>query len=153
MIVARAESGALRTALIGLVWIAGGLAASHSGPVVLGGWLPECLTVLPWLFTVYGALRLFAGLVVVFEQRKPRRRFRIALDGPVGTGSLAHYQTLGLRPGASTAQVVAAYRELAKVWHPDQFAAAPELRGQAERRMKALNAAYRHIRAQLSDPA
>lgn len=57
------------------------------------------------------------------------------------------YQVLGLGPRASRDDVRAAYRRLARRWHPDLHATAgPELRLDAERRMKELNAAYDAIR-------
>ncbi|HET6396149.1 MAG TPA: J domain-containing protein [Pseudoxanthomonas sp.] len=54
---------------------------------------------------------------------------------------------LGLDPDASDAEVEQAYRRLISQYHPDRFAgAAPELRAQAERRARAVNAAYDRIR-------
>lgn len=53
--------------------------------------------------------------------------------------------TLGLRRGASDAEIRAAYRKQAKVFHPDRLSAtASETeRTAAEENMKAINAAYR----------
>ncbi|MEH1945699.1 MAG: J domain-containing protein, partial [Nostoc sp.] len=31
------------------------------------------------------------------------------------------YEILGLKPGASQAQVKRTYRKLVKIWHPDRF--------------------------------
>ncbi len=50
--------------------------------------------------------------------------------------------TLGLREGATFADAKAAYRALAKKWHPDRFANVPREREQAEERMKRINEAY-----------
>ena len=36
-------------------------------------------------------------------------------------------RVLGLAPGASAQEIKAAYRDLAKVWHPDRFAHDPRL--------------------------
>jgi predicted Zn-dependent protease with MMP-like domain len=60
-----------------------------------------------------------------------------------------YYAVLGLRPEAGHDDVRRAYHRLAKLWHPDRYTgAAPELRARAERRMRALTAAY----AVLGDP-
>jgi DnaJ domain len=57
------------------------------------------------------------------------------------------YSILGLRPDAGPQDVAAAYRELAKRWHPDR-------RGDAEaaRRMAEINAAYDVLRAGAAQP-
>ncbi len=48
-----------------------------------------------------------------------------------------------MAPGASTEQVAAAYRKLARLHHPDKVAnESPEVREASERRMKEVNAAY-----------
>src|ERR671925_844257 len=52
------------------------------------------------------------------------------------------YEVLELPSGAAPEHVTAAYRELAKRWHPDR-ASGPE----AERRMAEINAAYDLLRA------
>ncbi len=61
----------------------------------------------------------------------------------------SHYDTIGARPDADTAQLRRAYLGRARQLHPDQFVGrpAPE-RAAAERRMQELNAAW----AVLSDP-
>ena len=51
------------------------------------------------------------------------------------------FSVLGVMPGASADEVAAAYRELAKAWHPDR-------RGEAgEERMAEINVAYELLRA------
>ena len=51
------------------------------------------------------------------------------------------FAVLGVTPAASEVEVAAAYRELAKEWHPDR-------RGQAgEDRMAEINVAYELLRA------
>ncbi len=56
---------------------------------------------------------------------------------------LAPYEVLGVSPKASPAEVNAAYKVLAQIFHPDRFADSPEnVRREAEVRMKALNEAY-----------
>ncbi|MDD3825642.1 MAG: J domain-containing protein, partial [Anaerolineae bacterium] len=53
------------------------------------------------------------------------------------------YAILNVSPSASKEEIVAAYRQAAKMWHPDRVAGlAPEFRELAEKRMKAVNAAY-----------
>ena len=55
---------------------------------------------------------------------------------------------LGLIPDATDEEVEQAYRRLISQYHPDRFAgAAPELRAEAERRARAINAAYDRIRS------
>ncbi|MGH2949219.1 MAG: J domain-containing protein, partial [Solirubrobacteraceae bacterium] len=49
---------------------------------------------------------------------------------------------LGVRPGASESEATAAYRELAKRWHPDRGGGE-----EAARRMAEINAAYDILRA------
>lgn len=53
---------------------------------------------------------------------------------------------LGLQPGASPAEVKAAYRKLAKEYHPDKVASlGEELRDLASKKMKEINAAYKRL--------
>jgi hypothetical protein len=53
------------------------------------------------------------------------------------------YETLGLKKGASMGEISAAYKDLARVHHPDKVAMLkPEEREASERRMKEINAAY-----------
>jgi DnaJ-like protein len=52
------------------------------------------------------------------------------------------YAVLGLAPGAPERDVTAAYRELAKRWHPDRGAGA-----EREQRMAEINAAYDLLRS------
>ena len=58
-------------------------------------------------------------------------------------GEPDYYATLGIAPDAPHDELRQTYRRLAKLWHPDRYVSAPPtLRAQAERRMRALNAAY-----------
>jgi DnaJ-like protein len=52
------------------------------------------------------------------------------------------YAVLGVRPGSTESQVAAAYKDLAKRWHPDRGAGE-----EGERRMAEINAAYDVLRA------
>lgn len=56
------------------------------------------------------------------------------------------YEVLGLAEGASLEEVKAAYKTLAKQYHPDRVASlGPEFRELAEQRMKDINAAYAEL--------
>jgi DnaJ-class molecular chaperone len=55
--------------------------------------------------------------------------------------TLQAYQVLGLDPGASDAQLKAAWRRLVAAWHPDRNAAQD-----AGSRMQGINKAYQHLR-------
>lgn len=56
------------------------------------------------------------------------------------------YRVLGLTREASDAEIDLAYRRLISQYHPDRYAdAAPELRAQAERKAREINAAYDRI--------
>lgn len=57
-----------------------------------------------------------------------------------------HYEVLGLKTGASPAAVKQAYRDLAKRWHPDRFAHDPQLKQQAEEKIRAINEAYQQLK-------
>ena len=56
-------------------------------------------------------------------------------------------KTLGVRKGASAEQIGAAYKELARTYHPDKVEhLEPEAREYSEQRMKEINAAYAELR-------
>lgn len=59
-----------------------------------------------------------------------------------GRKRLDCYSVLNISPLATRAEVRAAYRELARRWHPDRFTEGPE-RDWANEKMAAINAAYR----------
>ncbi|MCA1613135.1 MAG: J domain-containing protein [Acidobacteria bacterium] len=54
-------------------------------------------------------------------------------------------ETLGLAPGAAAQEIKAAYRDLAKVWHPDRFTHEPRLQQKAQEKLKAINDAYQQL--------
>jgi hypothetical protein len=55
----------------------------------------------------------------------------------------AAWTTLDLEPGASVEEIRAAYRDLAKVWHPDRYQHESErLRNRAEEQMKRITRAF-----------
>ncbi|MDZ7956564.1 MAG: J domain-containing protein [Aulosira sp. DedQUE10] len=62
------------------------------------------------------------------------------------------FEVLGLKPGASPAQVKQAYRQLVKTWHPDRFWDQKQ-KQEAEAKFKQINAAYNLIKSeQLATP-
>ncbi len=67
---------------------------------------------------------------------------REAEDAGKPCARCAALQALELDGQASEKQIRDAYRTLVKVWHPDRFQSDPALRGAAEAKLKALNAAY-----------
>jgi DnaJ domain len=54
---------------------------------------------------------------------------------------------LGLKSGASRAEIKEAYRDLVKVWHPDRFTEDSRLRQKAEDKLKHLNRAYQTLKS------
>lgn len=58
-----------------------------------------------------------------------------------------HLQVLGQPSDASPAAVKEAWRDLAKVWHPDRFSGDEKLRKKAEAQLQLINAAYSYLRA------
>jgi preprotein translocase subunit Sec63 len=64
-----------------------------------------------------------------------------------GSGKISRCtEILGLKPGATREEVDEAYRDLAKVWHPDRFSGNPRLQKKAEEKIKEINAAYEYIK-------
>lgn len=56
------------------------------------------------------------------------------------------YRALGLHHGATMTEIKQAYRDLAKVWHPDRFSRNDErLQRKAETKLKEINAAYAYL--------
>jgi len=58
---------------------------------------------------------------------------------------LRHLGVLELKPGATLADVKEAYRDLARVWHPDRFTD-ERLAAKAQNRLKEINSAYAWIK-------
>src|SRR5215207_635887 len=57
------------------------------------------------------------------------------------------YEILGIGPKAKPAEITAAFRVLAQIFHPDRFAdAPPAVQREAERRMSEINEAYAFFR-------
>jgi formylglycine-generating enzyme required for sulfatase activity len=59
----------------------------------------------------------------------------------------AAYRVLELEPGAPPERVKEAWRELAKVWHPDRFPNDPKLQKKGNEKLKEINEAYQRITA------
>ncbi|HEY3322726.1 MAG TPA: J domain-containing protein [Planctomycetota bacterium] len=57
----------------------------------------------------------------------------------------AYFKTLDLPSNATLEQVRQAYKDLAKVWHPDRFAHDPKLVQRANLKMQEINAAYEQL--------
>ena len=57
------------------------------------------------------------------------------------------YEILGLKTGASQAQVKRAYRQLVKIWHPDRFLDQKQ-KQEAEEKIKSINAAYNKLKSE-----
>ena len=55
-------------------------------------------------------------------------------------------RALGLEPGASAADIKAAYREMAQILHPDRFAANSKLQDRATEQFKNLQEAYEALK-------
>ena len=55
------------------------------------------------------------------------------------------FEVLGVRPGATRAELKTAYRDLAKVWHPDRFGHDPQLQTKAQEKLKEINEAYNEL--------
>lgn len=55
------------------------------------------------------------------------------------------YEILGIHPDASADEIRSAYRDLAKVWHPDRFAHDPRLQAKAQEKLKEINEAYQNL--------
>lgn len=60
-------------------------------------------------------------------------------------GSDKYYELLGVRPGTSGRELKDAYRDLAKVWHPDRFSHDPRLQRKAQEKLKEINEAYERL--------
>lgn len=56
------------------------------------------------------------------------------------------YQLLEVDASASQTEIKQAYKDLAKVWHPDRFTDDPRLQQKAEEKLKRINAAYAFLK-------
>jgi GUN4-like/DnaJ domain len=58
-----------------------------------------------------------------------------------------YYQVLELEIGASQDDIKQAYKDLAKVWHPDRFVDNRRLQQKAEEKLKQINTAYEFLKS------
>ena len=63
------------------------------------------------------------------------------------------YAILGIKPNATPEATKRAYRNMAKVWHPDRYANNPQLKAKAEIEIKKINQAYAAIKAHVASGA
>lgn len=61
------------------------------------------------------------------------------------------YAILGIKPDATPEATKRAYRNMAKVWHPDRYANNPQLKAKAEIEIKKINQAYTAIKAYVAN--
>ena len=63
-------------------------------------------------------------------------------DGQAGLTGVRALRILGLPPGSSADEIKMAWRDLAKVWHPDRFAHDERLRAKAGDNLSRINQAH-----------
>lgn len=56
-----------------------------------------------------------------------------------------YYELLGVAPGTRGQELKEAYRDLAKVWHPDRFSHDARLQQKAQEKLKEINEAYERL--------
>lgn len=77
---------------------------------------------------------------------EPRPSAKRAAPQALRAEKKSPYEILQLAPGATKDEVTFAYRQMAKLYHPDKVASlAPEFKELAELRMKEINAAYQQL--------
>jgi DnaJ like chaperone protein len=84
-----------------------------------------------------------------FEQRAFEARYRGGYrpTAPQQPDEARYYETLGLKPGASFAEIKTAYRKLSMKYHPDKVGhLGDEFKKVAEDKMKDLNVAYEYLK-------
>lgn len=81
------------------------------------------------------------------EGQREKRAPRSAKDAEQEARNEAALMTLGVTDGASAGEINAAYKEMARIYHPDKVAnQSLEVREYAEQRMKEINAAYTQLK-------
>jgi curved DNA-binding protein CbpA len=58
---------------------------------------------------------------------------------------IQHFDMLKISNNASFVEAKRAYKQLVKVWHPDQFADRPDMQSVAQEKLKEINVAYREV--------
>lgn len=56
-------------------------------------------------------------------------------------------RVLGLEPGASSREIVQAYKDLVRVWHPDRLGSDADLQARAQEKLKEITRAYETLQA------
>jgi hypothetical protein len=80
------------------------------------------------------------------KEPEATRRKTVSQARPQRESPRSPYEVLKVSPGATREEVTFAYRQMAKLYHPDKVAAlAPEFQEMAEVRMKEINAAYQTL--------
>lgn len=83
--------------------------------------------------------------------RSERNGYEPPRNNKLDAKTEAALKVLGVAGGASVGEINAAYREMARIYHPDKVAnESPEVQEYAEHRMKEINAAYAQLRRQSS---
>ena len=86
-----------------------------------------------------------------FEEREAAGKYHQKAEPnahrPAPGPESGHYAVLEVEPGASFAQIKAAYRRLMKKYHPDKFPQDAERRNAAEAVARRLNEAYTYFEA------
>lgn len=82
-----------------------------------------------------------------WQKASSKQREQTKTETPSESKGETPYEILGVTPNASEAEITAAYRKMAQMYHPDKVAGlAPEFREIADRRMKEINAAYEELK-------
>ena len=86
------------------------------------------------------------------EKPRDKRARHNAKDAEQEARTEAALMTLGVMSGASAGEINAAYREMARIYHPDKVAnESLEVREYAEQRMKEINTAYTQLKRRRED--
>ena len=108
-----------------------------------------------WIFIIVGiVLFLIYRRSVIHKAGKAVGRAKAKIPGsqsstaqPRIEGGLSRdFSLLDLKPAATFDEVKNAYRELAKVWHPDRFGSDKKLLDRANSKLGEINAAYERLK-------
>jgi len=86
------------------------------------------------------------------EEQREKRAYRSAAEIQEERRTEEALEILGVENGASEGEINVAYREMARMYHPDKVAnQSPQVREYAEQRMKEINAAYALLKRRTDD--